>query len=98
MESGHDVESSNTAPRPVSRGASLHAGFLGIDSLYLVLEYPRRDVFDFWLSLVNDLNNPELYEGIVFEDFVIRKGAVKYPKLEDQCLRGFEQRRALAAA
>ena len=68
----------NTAPRPVSRGASIQRGFLGIDSLYLILEYPRRDVFDFWFSIVNDLGNQSLYEGIIFEDFVLRKGAHGY--------------------
>lgn len=78
LESEVNVESSNTAPRPVSRGASLHAGFLGIDSLYLVLEYPRRDVFDFWLSAVGSLDNQDLWDGIVFEDFVIKKGAQGY--------------------
>lgn len=72
-----DVQSLD-APRPVSRGASLQRGFLGLDSLYRVLEYPGRDVFDFWLSIVQDLENQNLYEGIVFEDFVIRKGAQGY--------------------
>ena len=79
MSENSTVDLTQNAPRPVSRGASLQRGFLGIDSLYLVLEYPHRDVFDFWLSIVKDLDNQDLYEGIVFEDFVIRKGAQGYP-------------------
>lgn len=68
----------DSAPRPVSRGATLQSVFVGIDSLYLVLEYPYRDVFDFWSEIVIDFDNPRLYEGIVFEDFVLKRGAPGY--------------------
>lgn len=66
------------APRPVSRGAVLHTGFLGLDSLYVVLEYPAADVFQFWISFVDDLDNARLHSGIVVDDFVVRRGANGY--------------------
>ena len=66
------------APRPVSRGAVLQNGFLGLDSLYVVLEYPAADVFQFWRSFIGDLDNARLHGGIVVDDFVVRRGANGY--------------------
>ncbi len=52
--------------------------FLGIDSLYLVLEYPHADVYERWLGYSGDLHNSRLHQGVAFEDFVIRRGANGY--------------------
>lgn len=65
-------------PRPVSRGLNLQRVFFGIDSLYLVLEYPHADVYKCWLERAGDLQSVRLRQGIPFEDFVIRRGANGY--------------------
>jgi len=65
-------------PRPVSRGSNLHAVFLGIDSLYVVLEYPLKDVFLRWSSSIADLHDVRLSAGIPVDDFVIRRGGLGY--------------------
>jgi hypothetical protein len=65
-------------PRSVSRGLKLHLGFLGIDSLYLVIEYPHLDVFSYWAAIVRDEGNPSLNTGIPYGNFLIRKGALGY--------------------
>lgn len=66
------------ASRPVTREAEIRTGFLGIDSLYLVLEYPHSDVYERWLGYAGSLSNPKLYKGIVADDFVLRRGALGY--------------------
>ncbi|MDK3160764.1 hypothetical protein QPK87_30025 [Kamptonema cortianum] len=63
---------------PVSREVKLQMGYLGPDSLYLVLEYPHRDVFDFWSGLIPDLYDRRLHVGIPADDYVIRKGSLGY--------------------
>ena len=65
-------------PRPVSRGLKLQIGFLGLDSLYLVLEYPYRDVYDFWAAAIEDADPHSLYQGVVVDDLVVRRGALGY--------------------
>lgn len=70
--------SAGEAPRPVSRGVNLHSAFLGMDSLYLVLEYPDRDVFDYWSSLIEDLDIDQFRDGIPVGRFLIRRGAIGY--------------------
>jgi hypothetical protein len=52
--------------------------FLGIDSLYLVLEYPFADVYDKWSARIADLPAERLRKGVVFEDFVIQPGGLGY--------------------
>ncbi|MFN8378114.1 MAG: hypothetical protein U0452_05530 [Anaerolineae bacterium] len=52
--------------------------FLGIDSLYLVLEYPHADVYDKWFRRVSERQEVGLRQGVAFEDFVIRRGANGY--------------------
>lgn len=71
-------EQSPNNPRSVSRGLKLQTAFLGIDSLYLVMEYPHVDVFQFWASQVGDFLDPRLFDGIPFEDFLIRRGGLGY--------------------
>lgn len=66
------------ASRPVTREAKIQTGFLGMDSLYLVLEYPHVDLYETWLSYVDGLSNPALYKGLVVDDFVLRRGALGY--------------------
>ena len=65
-------------PRPVSRGLNLQRVFLGIDSLYLVLEYPHADVFEKWSARIADLPTERLRNGVPFEDFVIKPGGLGY--------------------
>ena len=62
----------------LSHGADLQTAFLGIDSLYLVMEYPHSDVFEFWASQIGDIHDPRLFEGIPYEDFLIRRGGLGY--------------------
>lgn len=67
-------------PRPVTRGLNLQEwriGFLGIDSLYLVVEYPSSDVFERWSSFALP-SDPRLSDGVVVDDFVLRRGANGY--------------------
>jgi hypothetical protein len=72
-------EGSAPKPRPVARGLELQVGFLGLDSLYLVLEYPHADVFQKWASAINnDVNDVRLNEGIPHDDMVIRRGGLGY--------------------
>ncbi|HML22175.1 MAG TPA: hypothetical protein PKD09_11030 [Aggregatilinea sp.] len=70
-------DKSVASPRLVSRGAKMQLGFLGLDSLYLMIEYPRRDMFDYW-SYGIDLKDPRLKNGILREDKVLRFGANGY--------------------
>lgn len=65
-------------PRSVSRGFNLQDAFIGIDSLYVVVEYPHKDLFLKWASHVKDLNDIRLYDGIAHDDFVLRRGLVGY--------------------
>lgn len=65
-------------PRPVSRGLKLQLLFLGIDSLYLVIEYPHADLFEQWSAAVKDLADPRLHEGIAYEGLVLRRGGLGY--------------------
>lgn len=67
-------------PRPVTRGLNLQewrVGFLGIDSLYLVVEYPFVDIFEYWSSFVLP-SDPRLADGVVAGDVVLRRGAHGY--------------------
>ncbi|MCA9932963.1 MAG: hypothetical protein KC415_03520 [Anaerolineales bacterium] len=66
------------APRPVSRGLKLQKVFIGIDSLYVVVEYPDRDVFNDWAAGVEDFHDVRLNEGIPYKDKVLRRGLVGY--------------------
>lgn len=65
-------------PRTVSRGPKIQTGFLGIDSLYLVIEYPYLDIFEFWSRAIDDLRDKRLWDGIPFEGLVIRHGGLGY--------------------
>ncbi len=67
-----------TNPRSVSRGLKLQDVFIAIDSLYVVVEYPHKDLFLKWVSRVGDLNDIRLYDGIAHDDFVIRRGLIGY--------------------
>lgn len=65
-------------PRPVSRGLKPVIGFIGIDSLYLVVEYPHADIFERWSVAVKDFADPKLHEGIAYEGLVLRRGGLGY--------------------
>jgi hypothetical protein len=64
--------------RTVSRELKLQAGFLGIDSMYVVMEYPKTDVYEFWSSEISDFHDPRLHEGIPFSGALLRRGAHGY--------------------
>ena len=76
--SGGAGASKSLTPRTVSRGVKHQLAHLGMDSLYLVIEYPAADVFRRWRVGVGDLYDPRLHEGVPFEGFVLRRGAVGY--------------------
>lgn len=65
-------------PRTVSRGLKIQKVFLGIDSLYLVIEYPHDDVYRKWSSAVLSFDDKRLYQGIPCDDMLVRKGASGY--------------------
>jgi hypothetical protein len=65
-------------PRAVTRGIEFQVVFLGLDSLYLVVEYPHSDVFDLWSSFVPQAKDARLYDGIPVWDFLLRRGGLGY--------------------
>ncbi len=72
-------DESAPVPRTVARGTKLQVGFLGLDSLYLVVEYPSADLFLKWVGAIhNDIHDTRLHEGIPHEDMVIRRGGLGY--------------------
>ena len=74
-----DLENNlSSIPGYVTQGLKLQTGFLGVDSLYLVLEYPSVDVYENWLQAIGSLDNSELFKGIVVDDFVVRRGLLGY--------------------
>jgi len=77
VSSGAD-EQSATASRPVAREAKSQLGHLGLDSLYLVVEYPCADLYRFWLAAVQDVSDLNLNKGIVCDGLVVRRGAHGY--------------------
>jgi hypothetical protein len=72
------IESEREIPRTVSRGLEIQPIFLGLDSLYLVIEYPHIDVFRFWSSFIADGYDKHLYDGVPIEDMLIRRGGLGY--------------------
>ncbi len=68
----------NDTPRTVSRGVKNQLAHLGIDSLYLVIEYPYVDVFERWRAGVMDLDEPRLHEGVPYEGYVLKRGGLGY--------------------
>lgn len=65
-------------PRTVSRGLKLQNVFLGVDSLYLVIEYPHIDVFHHWTKNIRDLQDKRLFDGIPNGDMLLRRGGLGY--------------------
>lgn len=66
-------------PRNVSRGLKLQSCFFGIDSLYLIMEYPHADIYEFWLEVIGgNLQDANLHQGVDYEEFVIRVGGNGY--------------------
>ncbi|PKO02218.1 MAG: hypothetical protein CVU43_08870 [Chloroflexi bacterium HGW-Chloroflexi-5] len=52
--------------------------FITLDTLYLHMKYPKRDVFDFWNDFVKHLDKRVLRTGYVVHDFVVKTGACGY--------------------
>lgn len=65
-------------PRTVSRGLEIQPVFLGLDSLYLVVEYPNIDVYRYWSSFVPNGFDKRLFDGIPQDNVLIRRGALGY--------------------
>lgn len=72
-------DSRSETPRLVSRGLSLQVGFVGLDSLYLVMEYPHADVYRAWAEVVQGADSSELRGGVPYGGVLIRNGAHGYP-------------------
>ena len=53
-------------------------GFITIDTLYLHMKYPKRDIFDKYFRYVEGVDTRILKEGCVKGDFVIRNGSSGY--------------------
>lgn len=74
-----EVTAATPTSHTVSREVNLQLGYLGLDSVYLVIEYPGDDVFKKWADVINyDFEHPELYQGIPEGDVLIRRGALGY--------------------
>lgn len=73
-----EIQTDGDNPRTVSRGLNLQPAFLGVDSLYLVIEYPSRDVFDYWSAGVRDNHDKRLHNGIPADDMLLQAGAHGY--------------------
>lgn len=68
-----------STPRTVLRGVPLQLVHVGLDSLYLVVEYPADDVYRKWANEIGfDLDNPDLYQGIPCEEYLVRRGNLGY--------------------
>lgn len=80
MTGEKDTSAANAAqnPRTVSRGFKPEIGFIGIDSLYLVMEYPHVDIFERWSAPITDFQDPRLFDGIEYDDMVLRRGGLGY--------------------
>lgn len=53
-------------------------GLIHLDTLYLIVKYPRSDVFKKWYSQIEGADYRLLKEGIASGDFVIKGGASCY--------------------
>jgi hypothetical protein len=53
-------------------------GFITIDTLYMNVKYPHRDIFDYWHDRVKNLDYETLHAGVVYDDMVIRNGFAGY--------------------
>ncbi|GAB5491435.1 MAG: hypothetical protein Phog2KO_16500 [Phototrophicaceae bacterium] len=73
-----EIDYSDNNPRTVSRGLKLQNIFLGVDSLYLVIEYPHADVYSHWTQGLHNLQDKRLFDGIPFGDVLIRRGGLGY--------------------
>lgn len=60
-----------------TKGGFMNA-FITLDTLYLHMKYPKRDVFDFWNDFVKHLDKRVLRNGYVVHEFVIKTGACGY--------------------
>lgn len=53
-------------------------GFITIDTLYLHIKYPNRNVFDFWHEPVKYIDTRALKNGYVVDDLVVKSGSSGY--------------------
>ena len=53
-------------------------GFITIDTLYLHIKYPDRDVFDLWHEPVKNVDTRILRDGCVINDMLVRNGSCGY--------------------
>lgn len=53
-------------------------GIVSVDTMYLTVKYPRRDIFDRWNVYAKGLDSRKLKQGIVVNDFVLRSGGNGY--------------------
>ncbi|MBN2470230.1 MAG: hypothetical protein JXN59_05840 [Anaerolineae bacterium] len=74
------ADNESATPRTVLRGVYLpNLLHLGLDSLYLVIEYPSDDVFQMWRKgILCELDDPDLHAGVPYGSFLIRRGLLSY--------------------
>ncbi len=53
-------------------------GFITIDTLYLHVKYPKRDIFEMFYQRVSTIDTRILKNGIPVNDFVVKTGACGY--------------------
>ena len=63
----------------VVRVPNIHPVHLGLDSLYIVLEYPSKDVYQTWFREVAHLDKEQLRAGVPVGEFLVRFGGNGYP-------------------
>ncbi len=51
---------------------------VSVDTLYLNVKYPRRDVFERWSMVIEGCDSRRLKKGVVEGDFVVRGGSTGY--------------------
>ncbi len=51
---------------------------VSVDTLYLNVKYPRKDVFERWVRVIQGCDSRELKNGVPERDFVVRGGSAGY--------------------
>lgn len=69
-----------STPQAVTRGVKTQVVNLGLDSLYLVLEYSSDDLYRHWSYPLNtgEASHDDLNKGIPYDGMVLRRGGLGY--------------------
>lgn len=52
--------------------------FITIDTMYLHIKYPKRDVFDWWFKFIKDEDSRFIKQGKAINEYVVKGGASGY--------------------